>query len=58
MQEETLNNQVIIDFTRIFKNEHNVGGVDHLFDTKNFMRPICFRPSKPLSPVLPAITKL
>jgi predicted ester cyclase len=37
MQEETRNKQVIRDFTRIFKNEHNVGGVDHLFDTKNFV---------------------
>ena len=31
MQEET-NKQVIREFTRIFKNEHNVNGVSHLFD--------------------------
>jgi predicted ester cyclase len=37
MQEESRNQQVIRDFTRIFKNEHNVDGVDHLFDTKNFV---------------------
>jgi len=37
MQEENRNQQVIRDFTRIFKNEHNVDGVDHLFDTKNFV---------------------
>ena len=37
MQEENRNKQVIRDFTRIFKNEHNVDGVDHLFDTKNFV---------------------
>jgi predicted ester cyclase len=37
MQEEHRNRQVIRDFTRIFKNEHNVDGVDHLFDTKNFV---------------------
>src|SRR5437868_713280 len=36
MREENRNQQVIRDFTRIFKNEHNVDGVDHLFDTKNF----------------------
>lgn len=35
MQEER-NKQVIRDFTRIFKNEHNVDGVTHLFD-KNFV---------------------
>jgi predicted ester cyclase len=35
MQEEQ-NKQVIREFTRIFKNEHNVDGVDHLFD-KNFV---------------------
>lgn len=35
MQEEK-NKQVIRDFTRIFKNEHNVDGVGHLFD-KNFI---------------------
>jgi predicted ester cyclase len=34
MQEER-NKQVIREFTRIFKNQHNVDGVGHLFD-KNF----------------------
>ena len=34
---EKLNKQVIRDFTRIFKNEHNVNGVGHLFDTKSFI---------------------
>ena len=29
------NKQVVREFTRIFKNEHNVDGIDHLFD-KNF----------------------
>src|SRR3984893_6939637 len=33
MQEEK-NKQVIREFTRIFKNEHNVDGVGHLFDKK------------------------
>lgn len=33
MQEEK-NKQVIREFTRIFKNEHNVDGVAHLFDSK------------------------
>jgi len=37
MQEENRNKQVIRDFTRIFKNQHDVDGVDHLFDTKNFV---------------------
>ncbi len=36
MQEQR-NKQVIREFTRIFKNEHNVDGVSHLFDTKNFV---------------------
>jgi predicted ester cyclase len=35
MQEEN-NKQVIRKFTRIFKNQHNVDGVGHLFD-KNFV---------------------
>jgi predicted ester cyclase len=35
MQEDK-NKQVIREFTRIFKNEHNVDGVGHLFD-KNFV---------------------
>lgn len=30
--EEGRNNQVIREFTRIFKNEHNVYGVARLFD--------------------------
>jgi predicted ester cyclase len=33
MQEDK-NKQVIREFTRIFKNEHNVDGVAHLFDKK------------------------
>ena len=36
MQEEDRNKQVIREFTRIFKNEHNVEGIAHLFD-KNFI---------------------
>ena len=36
MQEEK-NKQVIREFTRIFKNEHNVDGVGHLFDTNSFI---------------------
>lgn len=32
MQEER-NKEVVREFTRIFKNEHNVDGVAHLFDT-------------------------
>jgi len=35
MQEER-NKQTVREFTRIFKNEHNVDGVHHLFD-KNFV---------------------
>jgi len=35
MQEEDRNKQVIREFTRTFKNEHNVDGIAHLFD-KNF----------------------
>jgi predicted ester cyclase len=35
MQPEDKNKQVIREFTRIFKNEHNVDSVGHLFD-KNF----------------------
>jgi predicted ester cyclase len=37
MDEETRNKEVVREFTRIFKNEHNVEGVDHLFDRKNFV---------------------
>ena len=36
MQEENRNKQVIREFTRIFKNSHNVDGIEHLFDCKNF----------------------
>lgn len=36
MQEDK-NKQVIREFTRIFKNEHNVDGVAHLFDTRSFL---------------------
>lgn len=32
MQQEEKNKRVIREFTRIFKNEHNVDGVGHLFD--------------------------
>jgi hypothetical protein len=35
--QEHRNKQVIRDFARIFKNQHNVDGVNHLFDTKNFI---------------------
>ena len=35
MQEEERNEAVVREFTRIFKNEHNVDGIGHLFD-KNF----------------------
>jgi predicted ester cyclase len=34
--QEERNKQTIREFTRIFKNEHDVDGVSHLFDTKNF----------------------
>jgi predicted ester cyclase len=37
MSQESQNQHVIREFTRIFKNEHNVNGVDHLFDTRNFI---------------------
>jgi predicted ester cyclase len=36
MMQEEKNKQVIREFTRIFKNEHNVDGVGHLFD-RNFV---------------------
>jgi len=32
MTQEETNKQAIREFTRIFKNEHNVNGVSHLFD--------------------------
>jgi predicted ester cyclase len=35
MKEEQ-NKHVVREFTRIFKNEHNVDGVAHLFDTEGF----------------------
>ena len=31
MSQQDMNKQVIREFTRIFKNEHNVDGVNHLF---------------------------
>src|SRR6476661_5427434 len=37
MSQEERNKHVIREFTRIFKNEHNVDGVGHLFDTKKFV---------------------
>ena len=37
MQDENRNKQVIREFTRIFKNEHNVDGVEHLFHAQNFV---------------------
>lgn len=43
MAEEDSNKQVVREFTRIFKNEHDVDGVDHLFgkDFKhNFRGPL------------------
>jgi hypothetical protein len=42
MQEEH-NKRVVQQFTRIFKNEHNVDGIDHLFDesfTHHFRAPL------------------
>jgi predicted ester cyclase len=36
MQQEERNKHTIREFTRIFKNEHNVDGASHLFD-KNFV---------------------
>ena len=36
MHQEGKNEHVIREFTRIFKNEHNVDGVNHLFD-KDFV---------------------
>jgi predicted ester cyclase len=29
---ETVNTRIVREFTRVFKNEHNVDGIDHLFD--------------------------
>jgi len=34
--QEERNKQIIREFTRVFKNEHDVDGIDHLFDTRNF----------------------
>ncbi len=31
------NKQIVREFTRVFKNEHNVDGVAHAFDTKCFI---------------------
>ena len=42
MQEER-NKEVVREFTRIFKNEHNVDGINHLFDnnfTHHFRAPL------------------
>jgi predicted ester cyclase len=36
VSQEDTNKQVIREFTKIFKNQHNVNGVSHLFDT-NFV---------------------
>ena len=36
MSQEDQNKRVIREFTRVFKNEHNVNGVGHLFD-ENFV---------------------
>src|SRR5579859_4720813 len=36
MTTEDRNKTAIREFTRIFKNEHNLDGVAHLFDTRNF----------------------
>jgi len=35
--QEERNKQIIREFTRVFKNEHNVDGVAHLFDTQGFV---------------------
>jgi predicted ester cyclase len=43
--QEERNKQIIREFTRIFKNEHNFDGVAHLFDTKGFIHH--FRASLP-----------
>lgn len=37
LTQEERNKETIREFTRIFKNEHNVDGVGHLFDTKKFI---------------------
>jgi predicted ester cyclase len=37
MSQEETNKHTIREFTRIFKNEHNVNGVGHLFDTESFV---------------------
>ena len=34
--QEERNKQIIREFTRTFKNEHNVDGINHLFDVQNF----------------------
>ena len=34
MTQEETNKHIIREFTRIFKNEHNVNGVGHLFDSQ------------------------
>jgi len=43
MQDEEKNKKVVREFTRIFKNQHNVDGVAHLFDdnfTHHFRAPV------------------
>jgi predicted ester cyclase len=43
MQQEERHKQIVREFTRIFKNEHNVDGVAHLFDkdfTHHFRAPV------------------
>jgi predicted ester cyclase len=37
MSQEEQNKAVIREFTRVFKNQHNVDGVGHLFDTQKFV---------------------
>lgn len=51
--EEERNKQVVREFTRIFKNQHNVDGINHLFD-KDFVHH--FR--MPLPPGLEAFNRL
>ena len=37
MSQDERNKEVVREFTRVFKNQHDVDGVGHLFDTKNFV---------------------
>ena len=34
--QEERNKQIVREFTRTFKNEHNVDGINHLFDVQDF----------------------